>query len=93
MYQTADGGAGLIHMIPGNWATNAQDMDALWPGSGYAEKAASMGKNFFQTAAYGWRSVAAWFKRTNRVIGGCGAEWKLVWGQAAPHIHPFVPLA
>jgi len=74
VYQPADGGAGLIHMIPGNWAVNAGDMDALWPGSSYTAKAASMGKSFFQTPAYGWRSVAAWFKRTSRVIGGCGED-------------------
>ena len=74
VYQPKDNGAGLIHMIPANWQTNARDMDALWPGQGYAAKAKAMGKDFFQTAAYGWRSVAAWFKLTNRVIGGCGID-------------------
>eukprot|EP00927_Polykrikos_kofoidii_P021511 TRINITY_DN20323_c0_g2_i1.p1 TRINITY_DN20323_c0_g2~~TRINITY_DN20323_c0_g2_i1.p1 ORF type:complete len:1236 (+),score=163.37 TRINITY_DN20323_c0_g2_i1:57-3764(+) len=74
VYQPRDGGAGLIHMIPGNWVRNALDMDALWPGNDYATKAATMGKSFFQTAAYGWRSVAAWFKRTNEVIPGCGID-------------------
>jgi hypothetical protein len=74
VYQPQDGGAGLIHMIPGNWAINAQDMDSLWPGHDFAGKVASMGKDFFQTAAYGWLSVAAWFKSTNRVIGGCDLD-------------------
>lgn len=79
VYQPADGGAGLIHMIPANWGPNARDMDALWPGNGYQQKAASMGKSFFQSASFGWRSVAAWFKRTNGVIGGCGLD---LFGQA-----------
>ena len=74
LYQPRDGGAGLIHMIPDNWKINAADMDALWPGHNYQGKLASMGKNFFQTAEYGWRSVAAWFKKTNRVIPGCGLD-------------------
>lgn len=74
VYQPLDGGAGLIHMIPGNWKLSAQDMDVLWPGNDFAGKVDAMGKNFFQTAEYGWRSVAAWFKRTNRVIGGCGKD-------------------
>lgn len=74
LYQPKDGGAGLIHMIPENWAINAADMDILWPGDDYKGKVASMGKNFFQTPAYGWRSVAAWFKRTNSVIPGCGID-------------------
>eukprot|EP00928_Gymnodinium_smaydae_P046865 TRINITY_DN31243_c0_g1_i1.p1 TRINITY_DN31243_c0_g1~~TRINITY_DN31243_c0_g1_i1.p1 ORF type:complete len:1186 (-),score=176.85 TRINITY_DN31243_c0_g1_i1:366-3452(-) len=71
-YQPLDGGAGLIHMIPANWPINAADMDVLWPGNDYAGKVASMGKDFFQTPEYGWRSVAAWYLRTNRVIPGCG---------------------
>jgi len=74
VYQPRDGGAGLIHMIPGNWVRNAQDMDDLWPGQGYAPKAAEMGKSFFQTPSFGWRSVAAWFKRTNDVIPNCGID-------------------
>lgn len=74
VYQPRDGGAGLIHMIPGNWVLNAQDMDIIWPGNDYAGKAATMKEKFFQTAAYGWRSVAAWYKRTNRVIGTCGKD-------------------
>jgi len=74
LYQPVDGGAGMIHMIPGNWPINAADMDSLWPRQDYAGKATSMGKDFFQTASYGWRSVAAWFKVTNRVISGCGLD-------------------
>lgn len=74
VYQPRDGGAGLIHMIPQNWGPNAQDMDILWPGNNYESKAASMGHTFFQTADYGWRSVAAWYKRTNRVVPGCGSD-------------------
>merc|ERR1719203_362541 len=74
VYQPRDGGAGLIHMIPGNWVRNALDMDRLWPGQDYAPKAEAMGKSFFQTPAYGWRSVAAWFKRTNEVIPNCGID-------------------
>jgi len=72
VYQPRDGGAGLIHMIPQNWGVNAQDMDLLWSGNDYEAKVASMEKTFFQTAQYGWKSVAAWFKSTNRVIPGCG---------------------
>lgn len=79
VYQPADGGAGLVHMIPANWAPNAHDMDKLWPGQGYAATASKLGKVFFQTAAYGWRSVAAWFKLTNRVISGCGLD---LWDQS-----------
>jgi len=74
VFQPTDGGAGLIHMIPGNWERNALDMDGLWPGHGYAPKVSVMGKTFFQTPAYGWRSVAAWFKRTSEVIPGCGVD-------------------
>lgn len=74
VFQPADGGAGLIHMIPANWERNAQDMDTLWPNQGYAHLVSVMGKDFFQTAAYGWRSVAAWFKRTNAVIPDCGID-------------------
>jgi len=74
VYQPRDGGAGLIHMIPGNWVRNALDMDALWPGHDYAASAAIMGKNFFQAPEYGWKSVAAWFRRTNEVIPGCGMD-------------------
>ena len=74
VFQPKDGGAGLIHMIPGNWPVNAADMDVLFPGQGrpYKQIAAAMGKDFFQTATYGWKSVAAWFKRTNSVVPGCG---------------------
>lgn len=74
VYQPLDGGAGLIHMIPANWAVNAADMDTMWPGNDYVGKVRSMGASFFQTPAYGWRSVAAWYKRTNRVIAGCGVD-------------------
>ncbi|CAJ1374826.1 unnamed protein product [Effrenium voratum] len=74
LYQPADGGAGLIHMIPGNWQTNAADMDQLFPGQNYASTVTSLGKSFFQTAAYGWKSAAAWYKLTNRVIPGCGED-------------------
>ncbi|CAJ1434349.1 unnamed protein product [Effrenium voratum] len=74
LFQPADGGAGLIHMIPGNWPTNAADMDQLFPGQNYASISSAMGKDFFQTAAYGWKSAAAWYKLTNRVIPGCGED-------------------
>lgn len=74
VYQPRDGGAGLIHMIPQNWPVNAADMDTLWPGHGFAGKVAVMGKDFFQNVQYGWLSVAAWFKETNRVIPGCGKD-------------------
>lgn len=47
VYQPADGGAGLIHMIPANWPTNVRDMDTLWSGQDYAAALASMGKSFF----------------------------------------------
>merc|ERR1711862_904577 len=58
VFQPRDGGAGLIHMIPQNWQVNAQDMDALWPGNGYASAAATLGHQFFQSPQFGWRSVA-----------------------------------
>lgn len=74
VYQPRDGGAGLIHMIPGNWGVNAADMDAVFGNHGYAGAAASMGKNFFQSSQYGWLSVAAWYKSTNRVVSGCGLD-------------------
>jgi len=74
VYQPADGGAGLIHMIPANWPVNVGDMDALWPGQDYGAALTRMGKRFFQTAQYGWKSVAAWFKHTNGVIPGCGVD-------------------
>lgn len=74
VYQPRDGGAGLIHMIPGNWVRNAVDMDGIWPGKGYAPLASVMGEKFFQQPEYGWRSVAAWFKKTNEVIPGCGLD-------------------
>ena len=70
----ADGGAGLIHLLPAYWQTNAADMDILWPGNNYAGTLLTMGKNFFQSPIYAWRSVAAWFKLTNRVIPGCGFD-------------------
>jgi hypothetical protein len=75
VYQPRDGGAGLIHMIPGNWAANAAQMDSIFgTGRQYQNAVASMGKNFFQTAQYGWKSVAAWFKRGNHVIPGCSDD-------------------
>ena len=72
VYQPKDGGAGLIHMIPANWSINAADMDKLWPGNDYVGKVKTMGASFFQDSRYGWRSLAAWYKLTNRVISGCG---------------------
>jgi len=74
VYQPRDDGAGLIHMIPGNWPVNARDMDSLFPGSNYESSADSMREDFFKTPRYGWKSVAAWFKLTNRVIGGCNKD-------------------
>jgi len=74
VYQPKDDGAGLIHMIPGNWPINARDMDSLFPGSNYESSAASMGENFFKAPQYGWKSVAAWYKRTNSVIPGCNKD-------------------
>merc|ERR1712072_504445 len=65
VYQPKDGGAGLIHMIPANWPVNAQDMDTIFPGNTYKTISIAMGKDFFQAAEYGWKSVAAWFKLTN----------------------------
>lgn len=60
------GGAGLIHMIPNNWPINGRDMDSLYSSqANYESLVAAMGKNFFQSAAYGWLSVGAWYKITN----------------------------
>merc|ERR1719469_270314 len=36
--------------------------------------AGNKGADFFKNASYGWRSVAAWFKKTNKVISGCGKD-------------------
>jgi hypothetical protein len=69
-----DGGTGLIHILPAYWAANAADMDVLWPGNNYAGTMLQMGKNFFQSPVFAWRSVAAWFKLTNRVVPGCGFD-------------------
>eukprot|EP00403_Amphidinium_massartii_P010089 CAMPEP_0178412288 /NCGR_PEP_ID=MMETSP0689_2-20121128/21940_1 /TAXON_ID=160604 /ORGANISM="Amphidinium massartii, Strain CS-259" /LENGTH=626 /DNA_ID=CAMNT_0020033535 /DNA_START=42 /DNA_END=1922 /DNA_ORIENTATION=- len=71
LYQPIDGGAGLIHMIPQNWPINVGHMDALWPGMDYISKLSALQEKFFQTPAYGWRSVAAWYLSTNHVIPGC----------------------
>lgn len=71
--QPLDGGAGLIHMIPANWEINAKDMDIIWEtGTKYQDLVKDLGKEFFKNTAYGWKSVAAWYLRTNSVIGGCG---------------------
>merc|ERR1712194_971674 len=35
---------------------------------------ANEGADFFKNTSYGWRSVAAWFKKTNKVISGCGTD-------------------
>eukprot|EP00435_Cladocopium_sp_Y103_P055262 s1163_g18.t1 len=74
VYQPRDGGAGLIHMIPNNWPYNGRDMDILFGNQNYKTLVNTMGQTFFQTAQYGWRSVAAWFKLTNSVIPGCGDD-------------------
>lgn len=73
LFQPADGGAGLVHMIPGNWPVNAQDMEALFGGN-FVQRQAAAGAAFFQTPRDGWLSVAAWYKQTNRVIPGCGKD-------------------
>jgi len=73
-YSIVDGGAGLINLQPSNWPSNAADMDILWPGNDYFGKMLKMGKNFFQSPEYAWRSVAAWFKLTNRMFPGCGLD-------------------
>jgi len=73
LFQPADGGAGLVHMIPNNWPINAEDMEALFGGDFVARQAAS-GASFFQSPIDGWLSVAAWYKRTNRVIPSCGKD-------------------
>ncbi|CAE7890494.1 HERC2, partial [Symbiodinium sp. KB8] len=77
VYQPRDGGAGLIHMIPGNWPINVQDMDELFPGMNYLSQFNAFAPSqfqFFQSPQYGWKSVAAWYKRTNSVIPGCGQD-------------------
>merc|ERR1712176_1293342 len=72
--QPADGGAGLIHMIPDNWDLNAKDMDKLFPGNGYASKEASMKEKFFQNPEYAWLSLAAWYKGGSKVAGCEGKD-------------------
>lgn len=71
LFQPADSGAGLVHMIPGNWPINAGDMESLFGGN-FVSRQAAAGAAFFQTPSDGWLSVAAWYKSTNRVIPGCG---------------------
>jgi chitodextrinase len=76
--QPIDDGAGIIHMIPANWDANAADMEALFPGEGikadYDSRNVAGKKMFFKEAKYAFKSAAAWFKRTNRVIPGCGKD-------------------
>ncbi|CAE8711450.1 unnamed protein product [Polarella glacialis] len=75
-YQPQDGGAGQIHMIPNNWEINAKDMDGLFPkpSPSHVSLVKAQSQNFFQNAEFGWKSTAAWFKTTNRVIPGCGED-------------------
>jgi hypothetical protein len=78
--QPADAGAGMIHMVPQNWQTNVEDMEAVFPGQGLLAAYQALGADgaaqaaFFQAPKYGWKSAAAWMARTNRVIGGCGLD-------------------
>jgi len=73
LFQPADGGAGLVHMIPNNWPINTQDMETLFGGN-FVDRQAVAGADFFQTPSDGWLSVAAWYKLTNRVIQGCDKD-------------------
>lgn len=73
LFQPADGGAGLVHMIPNNWPINAQDMEDLFGGN-FVQRLGTAGAEFFQSPEDGWLSVAAWYKLTNRVIPGCGKD-------------------
>eukprot|EP00756_Hemistasia_phaeocysticola_P019779 Hpha_TRINITY_DN15680_c3_g6::TRINITY_DN15680_c3_g6_i3::g.99988::m.99988 len=78
VYQPIDGGAGLIHMIPNNWPISAADMDSVFgTGNTYTNafqgfSNTGRGYEFFQAHEYGWWSLAAWYKKTNGVIPGCG---------------------
>jgi len=76
--QPIDAGSGIIHMIPANWDLNVDDMEAEFPGEGlkaeYLSRVAADKKNFFKEPKYAWKSAAAWYKRTNRVIRGCGKD-------------------
>jgi hypothetical protein len=74
VYQPINSVAGLINIIPVFWAMNVADMDSLWPGNDYAGKLRTMETSFFTSPIYAWRSLAAWYKLTNRVIPGCGID-------------------
>merc|ERR1719335_1931826 len=49
-------------------------MDQLFRGENYAQRVQQTGATFFQSPQDGWRSAAAWYKLTNRVIPGCGLD-------------------
>eukprot|EP00192_Tetraselmis_astigmatica_P004458 CAMPEP_0117694660 /NCGR_PEP_ID=MMETSP0804-20121206/27620_1 /TAXON_ID=1074897 /ORGANISM="Tetraselmis astigmatica, Strain CCMP880" /LENGTH=477 /DNA_ID=CAMNT_0005508471 /DNA_START=58 /DNA_END=1492 /DNA_ORIENTATION=- len=74
--QPLDSGSGLIHMIPQNFRANAEDMDVVFPGEGLLEAfdTATDQQNFFKQPQHGFKSAAAWFKRTNSVIPNCGMD-------------------
>ena len=77
--QPADWGAGVIHMIPQNWRPNVEDMEAVFPGRGIlanynARSTEAERSAFFKEPQFAWKSAAAWMKRTNRVIPGCGKD-------------------
>lgn len=77
--QPADWGAGVIHMIPGNWLPNVQDMEIVFPGQGIlanynARTTQAERSAFFKEPRFAWKSAAAWMKKTNRVIPGCGKD-------------------
>ena len=77
--QPADDGSGLIHMIPQNWQANVDDIEAVFPGEGIAAHYASLLTHdaraaFFSDPKYAYKSAAAWFKRTNRLVPGCGKD-------------------
>jgi hypothetical protein len=77
--QPLDDGSGMVHMIPQNFARNVADMEAVFPGEGLQAAYDALGtdaerRHFFKEPQHAWKSAAAWFKRTNGVIPGCGTD-------------------
>lgn len=69
-----DGGAGLIHMSPAYWDNNALDMESLWTDHAYSSDEKLQLQGVFSDPVYGWRSVAAWYMRTNNALPGCSGN-------------------
>lgn len=78
--QPADGGTGLFHQIPANWASNVADAAELFPGDALQSRYDALPDDaaraeFVAAPLTAWRLAAAWMLRTNRVLGApCGVD-------------------